>query len=172
MKSHVLLLASLLASLLAAASCNNEVTGLEPPSDPSTETFAASLAVDLSQMTRLDNGVYYRDLVVGTGAEVADSVESLNVTFAAFLKDGTLIASGTNESFVPALLITGLRSALFGMKVGGRRKVVIPSELGYAGHSQRGPDGKILIPRQSTLIYDVELLNVVKTPPPPPPTPP
>jgi FKBP-type peptidyl-prolyl cis-trans isomerase FkpA len=157
MKSHVLLL----VSLFAAASCNNEITGLEPPSDPSTETFAVSLAVNLSQMTRLDNGVYYRDLAIGTGAEVTDTAVSVNVTYAGFLKDGTLFSSGTNESFTLALVIPGLRSALFGMKVGGRRKVVIPSELGYAGHSQRGSDGKIIIPRQSTLVYDVEVLTVV-----------
>lgn len=168
MKSHVLLF----ASLLAAASCNNEVTGLEPPSDPTTETFAASVGVDLAQMTRLDNGVYYRDLGIGTGAEVTDSLISVNVTYAGFLKDGTLFASGTNESFSLALVIPGLRSGLFGMKVGGRRKVVIPSELAYGGRSQRGSDGKILIPRQSTLIYDVEVLNVVKPEPAEPATPP
>jgi FKBP-type peptidyl-prolyl cis-trans isomerase len=169
MKSHVLLLASLLASLLAAASCNSEVTGLEPSSDPSTETFAASLGVDLAQMTRLNNGVYYRDLAVGTGAEVTDTVVSVNVTYAGFLKDGTLFASGTNESFVLALVIPGLRAALFQMKVGGSRKIVIPSELGYGGRSQRGSDGKIIIPRQSTLIYDVEVLNVVNPEPATPP---
>ena len=165
MKSHVLLF----ATLLAAASCNNEVTGLGPPSDPSKETFAASLGVDLAQMTRLDNGVYYRDVGVGTGGEVTDTAVSVNVTYAGFLKDGTLFASGTNESFTLALVIPGLRSALIGMKVGGRRKVVIPSELGYGGRSQRGPDGKISIPRQSTLVYDVEVVNVVNPEPATPP---
>lgn len=166
MKSYFLLL----AALLVAASCNNEVTGLEPPSDPSKEIFAASLGVDLAQMTRRENGIYYRDLAVGTGTPVTDTAVSVNVTYAGFLKDGTLFASGTNESFVPALVIPGLRSGLLGMKVGGRRRVVIPSELGYAGHSQRGSNGKILIPRQSTLVYDVEVLNVVNPTPPTTPT--
>jgi FKBP-type peptidyl-prolyl cis-trans isomerase len=55
------------------------------------------------------------------------------------------------------------------MKVGGSRKIVIPSELGYGGRSQRGLDGKIIIPRQSTLIYDVEVLNVVNPEPATPP---
>jgi FKBP-type peptidyl-prolyl cis-trans isomerase len=161
MKQYVLLL----ASLALVAACNHEITGLEPPSDPATETFAAALGVDLSQMTRLPNGVYYKDLVLGTGAEVTDTAVSVNVTYAAFLKDGKLVDSGTNSSFVLGQVIAGVRSGLLGMKEGGKRKVVIPSAQAYGGRSQRDNAGKILVPRQSTLVFDLEVVTVVNPTP-------
>jgi FKBP-type peptidyl-prolyl cis-trans isomerase FkpA len=148
----------LVVALLAAA-CNDKITGLGPPSDPTKETFAASLGVDLSQMSKKD-GVYYKDLVIGTGAEVTDTVVSVNVTYAAYLKDGKLFDSGTNVSFSPSGVIPGFRSGLLGMKEGGKRKVVIPSSLGYGGQSIRNTDNTIKIPRQSTLVFDLEVVKV------------
>jgi peptidylprolyl isomerase len=172
MKRHVLLLAAAPA-LAAVVSCNNEVTGLEPPSDPTKETFAPALGVDLTQMT-LRDGIWYRDIAVGTGAEVTADTDSVFATFAVHLKDGKLADSGTNVKFdlkgiVP--LITGFRSGLNGMKEGGKRKLVIPSALGYGGQSRRNADGTVNIPRQSTLIFDIDLLRVHNPPPPETPTP-
>lgn len=150
----------LLAALVATASCNNDITGLEPPSNPATETFAPSLGVDITTFSRTIDGVYYKDAVVGTGVEVITTSDSVRVTYSGYLKDGTLFDSGTNSKFVPAGVVQGFRSGLIGMKEGGRRKLVIPSELGYASQTVRDPStGKITIPRQSTLVFDVQLLK-------------
>lgn len=161
--------AALVAGLLAASACNSEITGLGPPSDPATETFAASLGINISSMSRTADGVYYIDVVEGTGAAVTDKTDSLRVTYGGFLKDGTLFDSGTNVRFVPSDVVPGFRSGLIGMKQGGHRKVVIPSELGYGRISQRSLDGKIKIPRQSTLVFDLRLLNVHNPAPAPAP---
>lgn len=167
MKSHALLF----VSLLAAASCNSEITGLEPPSNPATETFASSLGIDFSQMKQMSVGVYYKDLVVGSGPLVTDSAVSVNVTYAGYLKDGKLFDSGSNVSFSLPALIQGFHVGMTGtkeeerMKEGGKRRLVIPSELGYGRRSQRGTDGTINIPRQSTLIFDVEVLKVTNPTP-------
>ncbi len=152
--------ALVLAALLGAASCNDAVTGLGPPSDPTKETFATSLGVDLSQMTRTTTGVYYKDLIAGTGLEVTDSAVTVNVTYAGYLKDGKLFDSGTNVGFTLSGLIPGFHFGVLGMKEGGKRKIVIPSELGYDGHSIRNADNTIKIPRQATLIFDVDVLKV------------
>ncbi|HEU4996234.1 MAG TPA: FKBP-type peptidyl-prolyl cis-trans isomerase [Gemmatimonadaceae bacterium] len=153
-----------LLATLAVAACNADITGLEPPSDPATETFAASLNINLSQMTRTSSGLFYEDVTVGSGKEVTDSVSTVNVTYAGFLKDGKLFDSGTNTVLTPALLIAGFREGLKGMKEGGRRKLVIPSALGYGPHSQRNTtDNSIKIPRQSTLIFDITLIKVTNT---------
>ena len=166
-RQHFLSGAAALLVLIGSASCNGDVVGLGPPSNPATETFAPSLGVDIAQMTRLDNGVYYKDIVVGTGLTLADTAVSFNVTYAGYLKDGTLFDSGTDSKLTLSSLVPGFRSGVLGMKEGGRRKLVIPSEQGYGGHSVRSPStGKILIPRQSTLIFDVELLKVTNPPPP------
>ena len=166
MKRHVLML----AALVSAVSCNTEIAGLEPASDPASETFAPSLGVDIPQMTRTPEGVYYRDLITGSGTEVTTTTDSVRITYAGYLKDGKLFESGTNVKFIHGELLPGLRIGLLGMKAGGRRKIVIPSELGYGHRSRPGADGKILIPRQSTLIFDIDLLRVDNPAPPPPTT--
>lgn len=154
-----------LALLATTASCNNEVVGLEPPSNPATETFDPSLNVNISQMTLLPGGTYMRDLVVGTGATVEATTDTVWVTYSGRLKTGKLFDSGTNVRFFLPALVPGMRAGLANMKVGGRRQLVIPSEQGYGATSIRGADEKILIPRQSTLIFEVELLKL-HTPPP------
>jgi FKBP-type peptidyl-prolyl cis-trans isomerase FkpA len=156
MKRYVLLI----AALVGAVSCNNEVTGLEPPSDPAEETFAASLGVDLTQMTLTGDGLYYRDLVTGAAdaPEVTATTDSVRVTYAGYLKDGRLFDSGTNVKFLPLALIPGFRLGLMGMKEGGKRKIVVPSALGYGGQSIQAKNAKI--PRQSTLVFDIDLLKV------------
>lgn len=151
-------------ALLAAIACNNDVTGLEPPSDPATETFASSLNVDLTQMSKLASGTYVQDITTGTGAEVLAGTDTVWVNYAGHLKDGTLFDSGTNARFVPASLVSGFQAGLIGMKVGGERLMVIPSAQGYGGTSVKNPaTGKVIIPRQSTLIFRVTL-NKLHTP--------
>lgn len=148
-------------ALVAAIACNNEITGLEPPSDPATETFAASLNVNIAQMTRLPSGNYIQDISSGTGDEVKVETDTVWVSYSGYLKDGTLFDSGTNAKFIPAGLIAGFQNGLIGMKVGGERLIVIPSEQGYGSQTQRNPaTGKITIPRQSTLIFRVSLLKL------------
>ena len=148
-------------ALMAAIACNNEITGLEPPSNPATETFAPSLNVNIAQMTKLPNGTYIQDITVGTGAEVVAKTDSVWVTYAGFLKDGKLIDSGTNTRFEPANLITGFGTGIVGMKVGGERLLVVPSELGYGHVTKKQPGtNTILIPRQSTLVFRVTLLKL------------
>lgn len=149
-------------ALMAAIACNNEITGLEPPSNPATETFAPALGVNIAQMTKLPNGTYIQDLSVGTGAEVTAHTDTIWVNYSAFLKDGKLIESGANVKMeLPGLLITGFRTGIVGTKVGGERLMVIPSELGYGGRKQPDPiTGKTKIPRQSTLIFRVSLLRL------------
>src|SRR5215208_4600285 len=60
-------LALILGAAAIGAACNNDITGLEPASDPATETFAASLNVNVSQMSKTKEGVYVRDVTPGSG---------------------------------------------------------------------------------------------------------
>ena len=157
----------ILALLAVTASCNNDVVGLEPPSDPATETFDPSLNVNISQMTRLPGGTYIWDIVVGAGDSVKATTDTVWITYSARLKTGKLFDSGANRKFQPAFLVPGFRAGIQNMRVGGRRQIVIPSEQGYGAFSVPDPStGKILIPRQSTLIFEVELLKL-HTPAPP-----
>jgi len=121
------------------------------------------LGIDIATMSTTTSGVFYKDIIAGasTAAEVGAKTDSVRVTYAGFLKDGTLFDSQINFLLVPSGTIPGFRDGLMGMREGGRRKLVIPSDLGYGGHSVKNPStGKITIPRQSTLVFDIQLLKV------------
>ena len=101
------------------------------------------------------------DLVVGTGA-TASTGRSLNVAYTGWLYDpsraeskGTQFDSGTyGFTLGTGNAIQGWHLGLVGMRVGGRRRLIIPPELAY------GPSGQGSIPPNATLVFDVELLNV------------
>ncbi len=145
------------ALLLLAAGC---LQGTEPgnPSNPATETFAPSLGVDLSQMTKVSNDLYYQDVVVGTGTTVVGG-KTVAVTYTGWLVDGTKFDSnvGLSPTSFPigvGAVIAGWDLGIPGMKVGGERKLVIGSNLGY------GPGGRGSIGPNETLVFDVKLISV------------
>jgi peptidylprolyl isomerase len=99
------------------------------------------------------------DSVVGKGAEAVNS-KSVTVHYTGTLKDGTKFDSSVDrkEPFTFTLgsgqVIKGWEQGIVGMKVGGKRKLTIPPELAY------GANAVGAIPANSTLIFDVELLEV------------
>lgn len=149
----------LFVAAAVAAACNDEITGLGPPSDPAIETFAPSLGINIAQMTKLPSGVYIQDIIVGSGDSVTARSDTVRLTYTGSLKNGTQFDAGTNTYFNPAFVVPGFRDGLLGLRVGGRRRIVIPSSQGYGGTSVK-ENGVIVIPRQSTLVFSVELLRV------------
>jgi FKBP-type peptidyl-prolyl cis-trans isomerase len=143
--------------ILTAVACSDS-SGPSGPSDPATEVFAASLGVNIAQMTRKSGSLYLQDLVVGTGAE-ATTGRSLRVTYTGWFVNGTKFDSNVGQAALSFTLgvgqvIDGWDQGVAGMRVGGKRRLVIGSTLGY-GASGSGP-----IPPNSTLVFDVELVGV------------
>lgn len=109
----------------------------------------------------LAGGLKYWDVQTGTGA-VAESGKRVRVHYTGWLaSNGKKFDSSVDrgEPFVFPLgagrVIKGWDEGVKGMKVGGKRRLEIPSEMGYG---QRGAGGAI--PPNATLIFDVELLGV------------
>jgi len=99
------------------------------------------------------------DVVVGTGAEAVNG-STVSVQYTGRFEDGSVFDSsiprGEPITFVlgQGRVIQGWEQGILGMKVGGKRQLVIPPELGY-GPNDYGP-----IPGGSTLYFDVELVGV------------
>src|SRR6476620_9391983 len=112
------------------------------------------------KVTTTKSGLKYTDETVGTGKE-AKAGDTVDVHYTGWLKDGTKFDSShdRNRSFSFRLgagqLIKGWDEGVGGMKVGGKRKLIIPSELGYG---QRGAAG--VIPPNSELTFEVDLLKI------------
>lgn len=106
------------------------------------------------------SGLEYQELKVGDGVE-AKAGRTVDVHYTGWLLDGTQFDSsvGSGKPFSFHLgageVIRGWDEGVAGMKVGGKRKLRIPAELGYGA---RGAGG--VIPANATLLFDVELLGV------------
>lgn len=106
------------------------------------------------------SGLTYTDLVVGTG-ELAAAGKTVDVHYTGWLTNGKKFDSSVDRgqpfsfSLGAGRVIKGWDEGVQGMKVGGKRKLTIPSELGYG---IRGAGG--VIPPNATLVFDVELLGV------------
>jgi len=127
----------------------------------STQANAAALGGALqSEKPQLTaSGLRITDLEIGDGPE-ASAGQTVSVNYRGTLEDGKEFDSSYNRgpfSFPlgAGRVIQGWDEGVAGMKVGGKRKLVIPPELGYGS---RGA-GKV-IPPNATLIFEVELLGV------------
>jgi len=148
-----------LAVTLLAAGCNSNDSGGGSPTDPS------QVSIELS----------FSDLVVGTGAEATPGKIATFNTWELWLYNaagtaskGTHIQSNTDPTsgggvvgpisytVASSQLIPGFDQGVRGMRVGGKRRIYIPSSLGYG--SAGGGGGRI--PPNAALVFEVELTNI------------
>lgn len=133
------------------------LTTTNSPTPSPFDTASPSATID--KMDDNQNGLVIEDLVVGSGDE-ATAGKSITVNYKGTFTNGAIFDSSyqRNQPFTFTLgngqVIKGWDQGFAGMKVGGKRKLTIPPELGY-GSRPNGP-----IPANSTLIFEVELLKV------------
>jgi peptidylprolyl isomerase len=128
-------------------------------------TAVAYLVVNRSSAeVTTPSGLKYTDLTVGTGA-TPQAGQTVVVNYRGTLQNGTEFDSsfktGKPAEFLIGIgkVIKGWDEGLMTMKVGGKRQLVVPPKLGY------GAGGTSNIPPNSTLIFEVELLDVTNQPP-------
>ena len=112
--------------------------------------LAPSLEIDTTKLTKTESGLRMLDVTVGKGA-VAEAGKKITVHYTLYQPDGTKTESSRDggEPFSFELgsgqVIRGWDEGVAGMKVGGRRKLVVPPDMAYG---------------DATLVFDIELLGV------------
>ncbi len=110
-----------------------------------------------------------QDVTVGEGTEALPG-KVVTLEYEGRFQDGTVFDSSashgqplTFQLGAPGI-IPGFQIGVNGMKVGGERNLAIPPSLGYGGQDIKDPEGKTIIPANSTLIFNVKLLKVEDAP--------
>lgn len=123
------------------------------------QTPSPSATINVLGENNMDEFII-ENIKAGEGAEAVNG-KSVTVNYTGTLKDGTKFDSSydRNQPFVFNLgageVIKGWDMGVLGMKVGGKRKLTIPPDLGYGATGAGG-----VIPPNATLIFEVELLGV------------
>ncbi|QSJ16320.1 FKBP-type peptidyl-prolyl cis-trans isomerase [Nostoc sp. UHCC 0702] len=138
------------------------LTEITPASTSVTEnnTLIASKPMSDANVVTTPSGLKYKDLEEGTG-ETPKTGQTVTVHYTGTLENGKKFDSSRDrgEPFKFKIgvgqVISGWDEGVGTMKVGGRRELIIPPELGYGASGAGG-----VIPPNATLIFDVELLGL------------
>lgn len=150
-----------IVALAVLSACDlNTSPDVPDPIDPANDSYATALGVDIATMTKLSNGVYIKDKVVGTGtAAVANDSVQIHYTGwtpNGFQFDSSKLPSRKALEFVigRGVYIPAFESAVIGMQPGGTRQIVIPTGLAYGplGNADAG------IPPNTNLIFQIEYI--------------
>lgn len=116
--------------------------------------------VEESAYTTTESGLQYHDATLGSGKSPVEG-STVVVEYSGFLEDGSMFDSSYKRpapfrfAIGKGQVIKGWDEGVMSMKVGGERQLKVPARLGY------GARGNARIPPNSTLIFDVELLEVL-----------
>ena len=120
------------------------------------ESMPGDVVQSLSQ--EQDSGLVWFELVEGDGEQPASPSTTVTVHYTGWFADGTKFDSSVDKGKPYTLplnrFVKGFSEGVGSMKVGAKRKLIIPASLGY-GAGGSGP-----IPPNATLIFDVELIAV------------
>jgi peptidylprolyl isomerase len=146
---------------------DNKITSSATPAPTPTPTIqitqtpqpTAQNSTQSGTMVTMSDGLQTQDLTVGNGKE-AKAGDTVTVNYLGTLENGTKFDSSydRNQPFTTQIgvgaVIKGWDEGIPGMKIGGKRKLIVPAQLGYGAQSAG------TIPPNSVLVFEVELLGI------------
>ena len=144
----------LLIAAVSIPACSEKESGSAPDKGAAVQSTVGAV--------KTASGLSYTDIVKGTGAAPI-SGKNVTVHYTGTLENGKKFDSSVDrgQPFVFRIgageVIPGWDEGVISMRVGGKRRLVIPSQLGYGAAGAGG-----VIPPNATLIFDVELLDAAK----------
>ncbi len=148
-----------LLALLATAASPLAAQQLKLRQASPVEQFHLSprLAIPEDSLRLVGRGVWVYDPQVGNGL-VADSGKVVQVHYVGMFTDGRTFSATNRKPFTFTLgantVIAGWEDGVLGMRVGGRRMLIVPPHLGYGAEGDQG------IPADAVLVFDVTLVDV------------
>jgi len=158
---------SAVAAIVLMAACDLSTDPNVPaPIDPTKDTYAPALGVDIASMTKTSSGLYYKNKTVGAGA-AAQKGDSVRVHYTLWLTNGTKVQSSKESSTgaplefltgaTPPRVLPGFEEGIIGgliaMQPGGVRQLVIPPGLAW------GSDGFPPVQPNANVVFEIEYLG-------------
>ena len=141
----------------------NVGTSLDTPASSASTTDSADQFAQYDEYKDAPSALY-ADIQKGTGKAI-EAGSKVAIYYKGWLTDGTLFdqsrkaEDGSTQPFMFTVgaqeVVPGMEQAIFGMKAGGTRRLIIPPKVGYGEEGQ-----KDIIPPNAVLIFDVQLLAV------------
>jgi FKBP-type peptidyl-prolyl cis-trans isomerase len=144
------------AAVALLAACSDGLTEVQIPSY--TPLPAGTPIVTTA------SGLQYAEVTLGTGT-LAVAGSHVAVHYTGWLANGTGFDTSAGLQPLPLTLgahdvILGFEEGILGMKVGGKRRLFVPAALGYGATAVYDQNAKLIIPSNSDLIFDVQLVAV------------
>lgn len=149
---------SLTISLLFVFGCQDN------PSGPDYSLAPEPYPTEGKTLVEMDNGLSYYIIEEGSGPFQVVETDIVRIYYTGRKKrNGEIFDSSyRNGSLSPARfnltgVIEGMRKGMLGMKIGGKRKLIIPPELAYADASENSSSYEL---RNDTLVFDIKLEDI------------
>lgn len=157
--------------VLVGAGCALLAGCIDPPAPPVCQAVPFSEASVSGDTIATTTGLRYIHGLAGQGDSLAWCVR-LAVDYTGYLLDGTKFDSSHDTGlplvFAPGYgnLIDGFEQGVIGMRLCATRRLIIPPDLGFGDEPRRNDAGEIIVPANSTVVFDVEVLEIAGQPPP------
>lgn len=163
MKKILAITAILLAAL---SSCKKDKTCARTESPlvaPASEVQAIQTYLTANSITATQDpsGVFYTISAPGTGTDAPNLCSDIVFRYKGMLTNGSVFDDSGTSSVTYALgdLIVGWQKVIPKLRKGGKMRCYIPPTLGYGARDITNGQGQVIIPANSILIFDIELVN-------------
>jgi FKBP-type peptidyl-prolyl cis-trans isomerase FkpA len=148
--------------VLVGVSCDPKTTYVSPQTQLGLDTVAIDNYLFENGITAQTHPSGLRYVIVEPGAGDRPGPDKcIRINYKLwFFKETTVFEEGTNQANALSENILGLRIGLKEIQKGGKINLYVPSALAYGPTGRRDPSGKVVIPKNQILVFEVELVNV------------
>jgi len=161
---HILAISVVLITALGSCKKDKTCARTENPTvAPASEVQAIQTYLTANNITATQDpsGVFYTISAPGTGTGSPNLCSEIEFRYKGMLTNGSVFDDSGTSSVTYALgdLILGWQKVIPKLKKGGKMRCYIPPTLGYGSRDITNGQGVVIIPKNSTLIFDIELVN-------------